>query len=236
MSDSEIPWIAARQDFLSITNAWSLFKLMSIEWVMPSNHLILFHPFLLLPSIFPSIRVICNESVLCIRWPRFWSFSFSISLSNEYSGLVSFRMDWFDLHAVQGTLKSLLQHHSSKASIYQCSAFFMVHLSHLYMTTGKTIALKIWTFVSYNVYFNISVISFDSQILHLVPVLWTFLMTPGHFTMDEMYGLKVNVHLLFFSQIYWAEVNSYPFPDLRVCNLSDQGHIPLSARKSGHTV
>ena len=171
MSDSEIPWIAARQDFLSITNAWSLFKLMSIESVMPSNRLILFHPFLLLPSIFTSIRVICNESVLCIRCPRFWSFSFSISLSNEYSGLVSFRMNWFDLHAVQGTLKSLLQHHSSKASIYQCSAFFMVHLSHLYMTTGKTIALKIWTFVSYNVYFNISVISFDSQILHLVPVL-----------------------------------------------------------------
>ena len=171
MSDSEVPWIAARQDFLPITNAWSLFKLMSIESVMPSNHLILFHPFLLLPSIFPSIRVICNESVLCIRWPRFWSFSFSISLSNEYSGLVSFRMDWFDLHAVQGTLNSLLQHHSSKASIYQCSAFFIVHLSHLFMTTGKTIAFKIWTFLGYNVYFNISVISFDSQILHLVPVL-----------------------------------------------------------------
>ena len=168
MSDSETSWIAARQDFLSITNSWSLLKLMSIEPVMPSNHLILFHRFLLLHSIFLSIRVICNESVLCIRWPRFWSFSFSISLSNEYSGLVFFRIDWFDLHAVQGTLKSLLQHHSSKASIYQCSAFFMVHLSHLQMITGKTIALKIWTFVSYSVYFNISVISFDSQILHFL--------------------------------------------------------------------
>ena len=145
MSDSETPWIAACQDFLSITNSRSLLKLMSIKSVMPSNHLILFRPFLLLPSIFPSIRVICNESVLCIRWPRFWSFSFSISLSNEYSGLVSFRIDWFDLRAVQGTRKSLLQHHSSKASIYQCSAFFMAHLSHLYMTTGKTIAFTIWT-------------------------------------------------------------------------------------------
>ena len=147
MSDSETSWIAARQDFLSITNSWSLLKLMSIEPVMPSNHLILFHRFLLLHSIFLSIRVICTESVLCIRWPRFWSFSFSISLSNEYSGLVFFRIDWFDLHAVQGTLKSLLQHHSSKASIYQCSAFFMVHLSHLQMITGKTIALTTQTFI-----------------------------------------------------------------------------------------
>ena len=171
MSDSEVPWIAARQDFLPITNAWSLFKLMSIESVMPFNHLILYRPLFLLPSIFPSIRVICNESVLCIRWPRFWSFSFSISPSNEHPGLISFRMDWLDLLAVQGTLNSLLQHHSSKASIYQCSAFFIVHLSHLFMTTGKTIAFKIWTFLGYNVYFNISVISFDSQILHLVPVL-----------------------------------------------------------------
>ena len=119
---------------------------MSIELVMPSNHLILCHPFLLLPSIFPSIRVFSNESVLHIRWPKYWSFSFSISPSNEYSGLISFRMDWLDLLAVQGTLKSLLQHYSSKASILQCSAFFIVQLSHLYMTTGKTIALTIWTF------------------------------------------------------------------------------------------
>src|SRR5574337_742085 len=120
---------------------------MSIESVMPSNHLILCHPLLLPPSIFPSIRVFSNESVLSIRWPKYWSFSFSINPSNEYSGLISFRMDWFDLLAVQGTLKSLPQHHSSKASVLQCSAFFMVQLSHPYMTIGKTIALTIWTFV-----------------------------------------------------------------------------------------
>ena len=120
---------------------------MSVESVMPLNHIILCYPLLLLPSIFPSIRVFSNESALCIRWPKYWSFSFSISPSNEYSGLISFRMDWLDLLAVQGTLKSLPQHHSSKASILQCSAFFMVQLSHLYMTTGKTIALTRWTFV-----------------------------------------------------------------------------------------
>ena len=114
---------------------------------MPSNHLILCHPLLLPPSVFPSIRVFSNESVLYIRWPKFWSFSFSISPSNEYSGLISFRMDWLDLLAVQGTLKSLLQHHSSKASVLQCLAFFMVQLSHSYMTTGKMIALTRWTFV-----------------------------------------------------------------------------------------
>ena len=114
---------------------------------MPSNHLILSHPLLLLPSIFPSIRVFSNESVLLIRWPKYWSFSFSISPSNEYSGLISFRMDWLDLLAVQGTLKSRLQHHSSKALIFQCSAFFIVQLSHLHLTTGKTVALSRWTFV-----------------------------------------------------------------------------------------
>ena len=120
---------------------------MSITSVMPSNHLILCRPLLLLPSIFPSIRVFSNESALHIRWPKYWSFSFNISPSNEYSGLVSFRMDWLDLLAVQGTLKSLLQHHSSKASILQCSSFFIVQLSHPYVTTGKTIALTRWTFV-----------------------------------------------------------------------------------------
>ena len=123
------------------------FKLMSIESVMPSNHLILHCPLLLLPSIFPSIMVFSNELVLCVRWPKYWSFSFSISPSNEYSGLISFRMDWLDLLVVQRTLKSLLQHHSSKASILRCSAFFIVQLSHPYMTTGKTIALTRWTFV-----------------------------------------------------------------------------------------
>ena len=141
------PWTAARQASLSITNCQSLLKLMSTESVMPSNRLILCHPLLRLPSIFSSIRVLSNESALCIRWPKYWSFSFSISPSNEYSGLISFRMDWLDLFAVQGTLKSLLQHHSSKASILQCSAFFIVQLSHPYMTTGKTIALTRRTFV-----------------------------------------------------------------------------------------
>ena len=119
---------------------------MSIESVMPSNHLILYHPLLLLPSIFPSIRVFSNESALCTRWPKYWSFSFSLSPSNEHPGLISFRMDWLDLLAVQGNLKSLLQHHSSKASILWLSAFFTVQLSHPYMTTGKTIALTRWTF------------------------------------------------------------------------------------------
>ena len=135
------PWTAARQASLSMTNTQSLLKVMSIESVMSSNHLILCCPLLLLPSIFPSIRVFSNESALCIMWPKYWSFSFSISPSNEYSGLISFRMDWLDLLAVQGTPKSLCQHHSSKASILQRSAFFMVQLSHPHMTTGKTTAL-----------------------------------------------------------------------------------------------
>ena len=136
-----IPWTVVLQASLSITNSQSLFKLTSIELVMPSNHLILCVPLLLLPSIFPSIRVYSNESALRIRWPKYWSFSFNISPSNEHPELVSFRMDWLDLLAVQGTLKSLLQHHSSKASILRCSAFFMVQLSHPYMTTEKPIAL-----------------------------------------------------------------------------------------------
>ena len=131
------PWTVACQASLSITNSWSLLKLMSIESVMSSSNPILCHPLLLQPSIFPSIRVFSNESVLCIRWPKYWSFSFSISPSNEYSGLISFRMDWLDLCAVQGTLKSVLQHCSSKTSILPCSAFFIVQLSHPYMTTGK---------------------------------------------------------------------------------------------------
>ena len=130
MSDSATPWTAAHQSSQSITNSRSLLKLTSIESVMPSNHLILCRPLLLLPSIFPSIRVFSNESALHIRWPKYWSFSFNISLSNEYSGLISFRMDWLDLPAVQGTLKSLLQHHSSKASFLRRSAFFMVQLSY----------------------------------------------------------------------------------------------------------
>ena len=141
------PWTAAHQASLSIPNSQSLLKLMSIESVMPSNHLILCHPLLLLPSIFPSIRVFSNESALCIRWSEYWSFSFNITPSNEHSGLISLRMDWLDLLAVQRILKSLLQHHGSKTSILLRSAFFIVQLSHLYMTTGKNIALTRRTFV-----------------------------------------------------------------------------------------
>ena len=142
---SVTPWTAAHRASLSITNSWSLLKLMSIESVMPSNNLILCCPLLLPPSVFPSIRVFSNESVLPIRWPKDWSISFNISPSNEYSGQISFRMDWLDLLAVQG-LKSLLQHHSSKASILWHVAFFIVQLSHTYMTAGKNIALTRWTF------------------------------------------------------------------------------------------
>ena len=141
------PLTAACQASLSITNSWSLLKLIYIELVMPSNHLILCCPLLCLPSIFPSIRVFSNESALHIRWPKYWSFSFSISPSNEYSGLFSFGMDWLDLLVLQGTLKSFLQHHSSKASILQCSSLFIVQLSHPYMTTRKTIAFSRQTFV-----------------------------------------------------------------------------------------
>ena len=140
-------WIAACQASLSITNSWSSPKPMSIELVMPSNHLILCHPLLLLPWIFPSIRVFSNESALCIRWPKYWSFSFNISPSNEHPGLIAFRMDWLDLLALQETLKSLLQHHSSKASILRHSTFFILQLSHLYVTTGKTLTFTRWTFV-----------------------------------------------------------------------------------------
>ena len=143
-----IPWTTEHQASLSITNSQGLLKLMPIVSVMPSNHLILCCPLLLLPSVFPSIRAFSNESVLCIIWPKYWIFIFSIRPPNEYSGLISFRMDWLDLFAVQGTLKSLLQHHSSKASILQCSAFIIVQLPHPYLSIGKTIAFTRWTFVS----------------------------------------------------------------------------------------
>ena len=141
------PWTAAHQAFLSFTIFWSLLKLMFIESVMPSNHLILCYPLLFPPSIIPSIGVFSKESVLCIMWPKYWSLSFNISPFNEHPGLISFRMDWLDLLAVQRTLRSLLQHHSSKSSVLRRSAFFIVQLSHPYMTTGKTIALTIWAFV-----------------------------------------------------------------------------------------
>ena len=147
VSDSVTPWTTARQASLSFTSSRSLLKLMFIELVMPPKHLILCCPLLLLPSIFPSIRVFSSESALSLRWPKYWSFSFNVSPSNEHPELISFRMDWLDLLAVQRTLKSLLQHHSSKASILWCSALFIVQLSHPYMTIGKTIALTRWTFV-----------------------------------------------------------------------------------------
>ena len=147
MSDSVTPWTTAHQASLSITNSWSLVKLMSIESVMPSNHLILCHPLLLLPSIFSSFRGFSNESVLHSRWPKYWGFSFSISPSNEHPGLISFRMDLVDLRAVQRTLKSLLKHHSSKASIHQHSGFFIIQLPHSYMTTRKMVPLTRWMFV-----------------------------------------------------------------------------------------
>ena len=148
------PWTAAHKASLSITNSQSLLKPKSIESVMPSNYLLLCHPLFLLPSIFPNTRVFSNESALHIRWPKYWSFSRNISPSNEYSGLISIRMDWLDLLAVQGTLKSLPQHHISKASILRCSAFFTVQLSHLYRTTGKTITWTRWTFVGKVMSFN----------------------------------------------------------------------------------
>ena len=141
------PWTAAHQASLSFTISKSLLNFMSIQSLMPSNHLILCHPLLLPPSIFPSIRVFSNESALLIRWPKYWSFSFRISSSNEYSWLISFRIDWFDLLEVQATLKNLLLHHCSKAPVLWCSAFIMVQFSHPYMTVGKTIALTRWTFV-----------------------------------------------------------------------------------------
>ena len=166
------PMTAARQAFLSITNSQSPPKLMSIDSVMPSSHPIFCCPLLLQPSVFPSIRIFSNESALCIRWPKYWSFSFNISPSNEHPGLI-FRMDWLDLLAVQRTLKSLLQHHSSKASILRCSAFFIVQLSHPYMTPGKTSALTRWTFVSkvMSLHFNMLsrlVITFLARSKHLL--------------------------------------------------------------------
>ena len=161
MSLFATPWTAAHQASLCFTISLSLLKLMSVELVMPSNHLILSRPLLLLPSVFPSIRVFSNESALCIMWPKYWSFSCSISPSSGYSGLISFRMDGLDLLAVQGTLKSLLQHHSLKASVLWHSAFFLVQLLHSYMTTGKMIALTIWTFLAHSSPEACSLISFS---------------------------------------------------------------------------
>ena len=188
--------------FPVLTISWSLLKLLSIELVMPSNHLILCYPLLLPPSIFPSIGISSSESAFHIRWPKYWSFSFSISLSKVYSGLISFRIDWFDLLAVQGTLKSLLQHHSSKASILQHSAFFMIQLSYGYMTTGKTIALTLHTFVGkvISLFFNMLsrfFIAFLPRSKHLL-ILWLQSESPVIFG-DQEYKI---CHCFHFSPIY----------------------------------
>ena len=203
------PWRAARQASLSITNSWSLLKLMSIESVMPSSHLILCCT-LLLPSIFPSIRIFSNESVLYIRWPKCWSFSFSISPSNEYSGLISFRMDWLGLLSVRGTLKSLLQHHGSKASVLQSSVFFIVQLSHSYMTTGKTIALTRWTFVGKGpLIFNMLarfVIAILPRSKHL---LITWLQSPSAVILEPKKKINFSLFPLFphlFAMKWWDQM------------------------------
>ena len=197
----ETLWTAGRQATLSITNSQSLLKLMFIKLLIPSNHLILCRPLFLLPSLFPSIRIFSNESVLGIRWPKYWSFSFSISLPNEYSGLISFTIDWLDLLAVQGTLKSLLQHHSSKASVLPCSAFFIVQLSHPYMTTGKTIALTRLTFVGkvmsllVNILFRL-VIAF---LLRSKFLLISWLHSPSTVLLEPQ---KIKCHCFHCSRIY----------------------------------
>ena len=207
------PWNSACQACLSISNSQSLLKLMSIESVMPSNHLILCCPLLLPPSIFPSIRVFLKESVLCIRWPKYWSFSFSINPSNEYSGLIAYRMDWLNLLAIQGSLKSLLQHHTSKASILLCSAFFIVQLSHPYMTTGKTIALTRWTFVGkiMSLLFNMLsrlVITFLPWSNHL---LISWLQSPSTVILEPKKVKSVTVPLFshLFAMKWW---NQIPWP------------------------
>ena len=199
-----IPWTAARQASLSITNSRSPPKPMFIELVMPSNHLTLCRPLLLLPSIFLSIRVFSNETVLCIRWPKYWGFSFNISPSNEHPRLISFRMDWLDLLAVQGTLKSLLQHHSSKASVLRRLAFFTVQLSHLYMTTGKTIALTRWTFVDkvmsllFNMLFRLVITSLPRS-KHL---LISWLQSPSAVILEP---IKIKVSHCFPIYLPWSD-------------------------------
>ena len=232
-----IPWTAARQASLSITNSWSLLKLMSIESVMPSNHLIFFQPLLLLPSIFPSIRVFSDESVGRIRWPKCWSFSFSIRPSNEHSGLISFRMDWLDLLAVQGTLKSLLQHHSPKASILQPSAFFILQLSHPYMTTGKTIALTKQTFVGkvMSLLFNMLsrlVITFHPRSKSL---LISWLQSPSAVILEPPPNKSLTLFPLFphlFAMKWWDQMTWSLFSECWALNQRFKSPLSLSSRGS----
>ena len=224
------PWTAAHQASLSIINSQSLPELMSTELVMPSNLLILCHP-LLLPSIFPSIKVYSNESALCIRWTKYWSFSFNISLCSEHPGLISFRMDWLDLLAVQGTLKSLLQHHSSKASILLHSAFFTIQLSHPYMTTGKTIALTRWTFIDkvMPLLFNMLsrlVITFLSRSKHL---LISWLQSPSTVILEPQNKIS---HCFHHFHLYLPWSDGTGCRDLSFLNV----HSPLSLSSRGSLV
>ena len=229
------PWTAAHQASLSITNSRNLLKLMSIESVMPSNYLILCRLLLLPPSIFPSIRIFSNESALRIRWPKYWSFSFSISPSNEHPGLISFRMDWLDLLAVQGTLKSLLQYHSSKTWILRCSAFFVVQLSHPYMTTGKAIALTRWTFLGkqMSLFFNM----LSSLVITFLPrnksILISLLQSPSAVILELPLKRSVTVSSL-FAMKWWDYM---PWSYFSECwALSQLFHSPLSLSSRGFLV
>ena len=224
--------------FPILHHLWSLLKLMSIESVMHSNHLILCRPFLLLTSIFPSIRVFSSESVLCIRWPKYWSFSFNISPSNEYSGLISFMIDGFDLLAVQGTLKSLLQHHNSKASVLRHSAFFMVQLSHAYMTTGKTIAFTRQTFVDKVMFLLLNMLSrlFIAFLPMIKQLLISWLQSPSAVILEPPKIKSVPVSIV--SQSICHEVMG---PDAMVLvfsmlNFKPAFHFPLSLSSRGSLV
>ena len=229
------PWIAACEASLSITISWNLLKLMTIELVMPSNHFIFCHPLLLHPSILPSIRVFSNELALRIRWPKYWSFSFSISPSNEYSGPISFRTDWLDRLAVQGTVKSLLQHHRSKTSILWCSTFYMVQLSHPYMTTGKTIALTIWIFVSKIMFllFNLLSSSAIAFLLRSKHLLISWLQSPCAVTLEPK---KIKVcHCFHRFPIYlpWSDGTRSMMLDFEWWVLSQLFHSLLSHSSRG---
>ena len=238
VSDSATPWTTARQASLLVTNSQSLPKLVSIESVMPSNHLILCRPLFLLPSTFPNIRVFSNESPLRIRWPKYWSFSFSISPSNEHSGTISLRMDWLDLLAVQGTLKSLLQHHSSKASILWRSAFFIVQLSHLYMTTGKTIALTRWTFVDkvMSLFFNM----LSSLVIVFLPrskrLLISWLQSPSAVTLEPKKIKSVTVSIVSPSICHEVVGPDAMISAFWMLCLSQLFHSPLSLSSRGSLV
>ena len=213
-------WTSARQASLSFTISWSLLQLVSVESVMPSNHLILCRPLLLLPSVFPSIRVLSKESALLIRWPKYWSFSFRISPSNEYSGLISFRIGWLDLLSVQETFRGLLQDHSSKASILQCSDFFMVQLSHLYMGTGKTTALNIRIFVGkvMSLLFNMLsrfVIAFLPRNKHLL-ISWLQTLSAVILEPKKIKSVSVSIFPHLFAMKWLGVLKAWPLPFPRV--------------------